>query len=114
MRQKRNRFRAVFATNGIGAMGRLFLLSGLHLVLAGVVAAQQPVHRYSVAGDVERPQTYQFGAGDAVGVTDLLRTAGIIESGNALVLRGSAGRGASATIAGPAGWRCRFPENGIW
>lgn len=50
--------------------------------------AQTSAHRYSVTGDVEKPQTYQFDSSAQVHVLDLVSTAGIIEPGNAVILRG--------------------------
>ncbi|MEQ9408793.1 MAG: hypothetical protein RIK87_13745 [Fuerstiella sp.] len=52
--------------------------------------AGQAMHDYSISGDVERPQTYQFAADQSVYVTDLLFSSGRLEEpGYAVILRGS-------------------------
>ena len=63
--------------------------------------------RYSVAGDVEKPQTYQFDNSARVHVLDLVSTAGIIEPGNALILRGAPLTAVSSEAVDP-----RSPQRG--
>lgn len=70
-------------------MGRLITALGFTLLLVGPVAAQVTSPMYSIVGDVERPQTYRFDDSNSISVADLLRTAGIIEPGTAMILRGS-------------------------
>lgn len=70
-------------------MDRLLKVFLIMTAVSAAARAQQPGYQYSIAGDVQNPQTYQYASGTTVHVADLVFAAGIIEPGNALILRGA-------------------------
>ncbi len=76
-------------TDRMDAMDRLACLLLMLMSAAGSTYAQDNVARYSVAGDVSLPQTYQYSSQTPVHLRDLLAKAGAIDAGNALVVRGT-------------------------
>ena len=70
-------------------MDRLVLLLTFSALVTGRSGAQDAVNQYSVVGDVQQPQTYEFESASPVHIQHLLQKAGVIDSGTAIVLRGS-------------------------
>ncbi len=68
-------------------MDRLTRLTAVMLLLAGL-AGDLRADRFTVAGDVPAPQTREYPAGGPVSIQKLLRDAGTVSPGAAVVIRG--------------------------
>lgn len=70
-------------------MERLTTFAALALILTATASAHAESDRYTVAGDVPNPHVREYAAGESVTPRQLVRDAGAVGIGSAVIVRGS-------------------------